>query len=48
MSYSKTGWGYSLKAEIKMKTSPQHFQGILLVELPLTQGKVTLNDALLL
>ena len=29
MSYSKTMWGYSSKAAMKMKTSPQHFQWIL-------------------
>ena len=29
MSFSKTKCGYLLKAAMKMKTSPQHFQWIL-------------------
>ena len=29
MSYSKTKWGYSLKAVMKMKTNPQQFQWFL-------------------
>ena len=34
MSYSKTKWGYSLRAAMKMKTSPQFFQWILLGTVP--------------
>ena len=44
MSYSKTRWGYSLKAVIKVKTSPQHFQWILRVALSSTQGGLAIND----
>ena len=43
MSLSKTRWGYSSKAAIKMKTSPQHFQWVLHVALSLTKGGVTTN-----
>ena len=38
MSYSKTRWGYSLKAAIKKKTNPQNVQWILRVALSLIQG----------
>ena len=48
MGYSKTRWGYSLKATIKIKTSPKHLQWILRVATFLTQGGLTLNDDLFL
>ena len=41
MSFSKTKWGYSLKAVMKIKTNI--FNGFY-VALSLTQGGVTFND----
>ena len=44
MSYSKTKLGYSLKAAMKMKTSPQHFQWILHGTVPDSRQGVIFNS----